>query len=145
MNTNRISIVTLGVEDLTAATNFYKALGWEKSGKSQESISFMKGSNVVLGLYGKSALAEDIGIDDAPLGFSATSIAINMTSPEEVDAFMALVKNTGGTVVKEPQKVFWGGYSGYFSDLDGHYWEIAHNPFVGFDDNGNLDLDGEAA
>lgn len=145
MNNARVSIVTLGVENLSAATEFYKALGWKKSAMSQDTISFLKGSNVVLGLYGKSALAEDIGIEDAPKGFSAMSLAINMNSREEVDTFSTLVKSVGGTIVKEPQKVFWGGYSGYFSDLDGHYWEIAHNPFVSFDDNGNLDLDGELA
>ncbi len=145
MNNARISIVTLGVSNLSAATEFYKALGWENSAMSQDNISFMKGSNIVLGLYGKEALAEDIGVEDVPKGFSAISLAINMATREEVDAFAALVKSAGGRIVKEPQEVFWGGYSGYFSDPDGHYWEIAHNPFVGFDGNGNLDLDGEQA
>jgi len=139
----RVSIITLGVSDLVSATEFYQKLGWKKSDKSQDSISFLKGSNIILGLYGREELAKDVGVENTPPGFSGISLALNMPDEEAVDLFVQLAKSAGAKVVKQPQKVFWGGYSGYFSDLDGHLWEIAHNPFVGFDAQGNLDLDGD--
>ncbi|MCF6320918.1 MAG: VOC family protein [Rhizobiaceae bacterium] len=141
----RISMISLGVEDLSKSTQFYQALGWVKSPKSQEKISFMKGNNIVLGLYGRASLAQDAGVENAPTGFSGIALALNLPSETDVDNFAKLAATAGGNIVKKPQKVFWGGYSGYFSDLDGHLWEIAHNPFVEFDANGNLDLDGEQA
>jgi len=141
----RISMLSLGVEDLAKSTQFYQALGWVKSPKSQEKISFMKGNNIVLGLYGRASLAQDAGVDNAPTGFSGIALALNLPSKTDVDNFAKLAVAAGGAIIKKPQKVFWGGYSGYFSDLDGHLWEIAHNPFVEFDANGNLDLDGEQA
>lgn len=143
LSNNRVSIITLGVSDLPAATQFYQKLGWEKSDKSQDSISFLKGNNVVLGLYGREALAKDVGVENTPSGFSGFSLALNMLDEKAVDLFVQLAKSVGAKVVKQPQKVFWGGYSGYICDLDGHLWEIAHNPFVGFDARGNLDLDGD--
>jgi len=139
----RVSMISLGVEDLPKSTEFYQALGWIKSPKSQETISFMKGANIVLGLYGRASLAEDAGVENAPTGFSGIALALNLPDEKEVDDFAILAAAAGGKIVKKPQKVFWGGYSGYFSDLDGHLWEIAHNPFVEFDASGNLDLDGE--
>ncbi len=136
----RVSIISLGVDNLTAATEFYSALGWVKSDASQDSISFMKGSNIVIGLYGREKLAEDVGVECTPPGFAGITLALNMATREAVDEFGALAKKAGGKIIKQPQEVFWGGYSGYFADLDGHLWEIAHNPFAGFDANGNLDI-----
>lgn len=135
-----ISIVTLGVGDLAAATRFYQALGWIKAPQSQDSVSFLQGHNIVLGLYGREALAEDANIADKPTGFSAVTLARNLPSIEEVDAFFDLAVKNGATALKMPQKVFWGGYSGYFQDIDGHLWEIAHNPFFEMDDHGQLRL-----
>ncbi len=138
--TPAISIVTLGVDDLNAATSFYQVLGWNKAPQSQETVSFLQGHNIVLGLYGREALAEDANVEFQPAGFAAVTLARNLPSPEEVDAFFELAISHGATPLKQPQKVFWGGYSGYFKDLDGHFWEIAHNPFFYMDDHGHIDL-----
>ena len=135
-----ISIVTLGVGDLAASTGFYEKLGWRNTPASQPTVSFLAGRNVVLGLYPRKALAEDAQIEDTPPGFGGTTLAVNLQSEQAVDAFFALALKSGARPQKQPQKVFWGGYSGYFADPDGHLWEVAHNPFFAFDAAGNLDL-----
>jgi uncharacterized glyoxalase superfamily protein PhnB len=140
MSAARISIVTLGVEDLDRALTFYEALGWVNSPASQEAVKFLQGNNVVLGLYGREALAEDANTATDASGFSGITLAINFTSRDAVDAFYKLATEAGAHAQKPPQAVFWGGYSGYFRDLDGHYWEVAHNPFFEFDAAGNLNL-----
>ena len=127
--TANISIVTLGVEDLVASTSFYESIGWRNTTASQDSVTFLQGHSVVLGLYGRDALAEDANVDPAGSGFRGVSLAINLASEEEVDRFFANAISNGAAVMKSPQKVFWGGYSGYFADLDGHLWEVAFNPF----------------
>ena len=138
-------MISLGVENLAKSTEFYKTLGWKKSSMSQDSISFMAGNNVAIGLYARDSLAQDIGVENTATGFSGIALALNFSTRDKVDQFAKLVGKAGGTIVKSPQEVFWGGFSGYFTDLDGHYWEIAHNPFIGFDSQGNLDLDREAS
>lgn len=135
-----ISLVTLGVSDIARATAFYEALGWETAGPSNEAVSFMRGGNVVLGLFGRTALAEDANVADAPTGFSAVALAVNLPSEADVDAFVARALAAGASECKAPQKVFWGGYSGYFADLDGHLWEVAHNPFFPLDESGAIQL-----
>lgn len=135
----RISIITLGVKDMKKARNFYEALGWEAGGPSNESVTFLKGRGLILGLYGHDALAKDAGIETAPQPeFRGTSLAYNVRSEQEVDEAFAHAIECGASAVKQPEKVFWGGYSAYFSDLDGHLWEVAHNPFVEFSDDGHL-------
>ena len=137
-----ISIVTLGVEDLAASTNFYENLGWLNTTASQDSVTFLQGNSVVLGLYGRAALAEDAKVEDTPAGFRGCSLAINMKDEANVDRFYALALEHGATATKSPEKVFWGGYSGYFADPDGHLWEVAHNPFFKGDiENGQLELE----
>ena len=137
-----ISMVTLGVEDLTRATEFYRALGWVLAEASNESVSFLSGGTVILGLFGRSDLAEDAHVEDRPTGFSAVTLAVNLPSEAEVDAFFKKAIAAGATARKSPQKVFWGGYSGYFADLDGHLWEVAHNPFFPLDEDGRVTLAG---
>ena len=141
MNAN-ISIVTLGVEDLAASTTFYEKLGWQNTTASQESVTFLQGASIVLGLYGRAALAEDAAIEDTPTGFRGTSLAVNLPSEAEVDAFFDMAIAAGAHPQKKPEKVFWGGYSGYFADPDGHLWEVAHNPlFIGDPETGQLKLE----
>jgi len=135
-----ISLVTLGVTDIAASTGFYEALGWKNTPASQDAVTFLQGHNVVLGLFGRGALAEDAHIEDMPTGFSAVSLAVNLSSEEAVDDYFARALAAGASEKKKPQKVFWGGYSGYFADPDGHLWELAHNPFFAMDENGKLDL-----
>ena len=136
----RISMVTLGVDDLARSRTFYEALGWVVAPQSQESVVFLQGRNIVLGLYGRQALAEDAGVEDAPTGFAGVTLALNVVSEAEADRIFELALANGAAAVKPPQKVFWGGYSGYFADPDGHLWEVAHNPFFAMDADGNLRL-----
>ncbi len=141
MNPN-ISIVTLGVEDLAASTTFYEKLGWANTKASQPSVTFLQGHSIVLGLYGRAALAEDADVENVPAGFRGVALAVNMEDESAVDAFFAHAVDCGATATKQPQKVFWGGYSGYFSDPDGHLWEVAYNPFFeGDPKSGQLKLE----
>ncbi|WP_243042234.1 VOC family protein [Dyella sedimenti] len=140
MTTPRIHIVTLGVGDLPRARRFYEALGWRASSTSNEAIVFLKGAGGVLALYGRAALAEDALAEDLPTGFAAVTLARNAHSREEVDAWFATAVAAGAHAMKPPQEVFWGGYSGYVADPDGHLWEFAFNPYFVFDEQGNLAL-----
>ena len=133
----RISMITLGVSDLAAAIRFYEqGLGFPRM-DSPPSVAFFTLNGTWLGLYGRDALAEDAQVPAAGSGFAGVTLAHNVDSEAEVDAVMAQAVAAGATLVKPPQKVFWGGYSGYFKDLDGHLWEVAHNPlfWIGPEDN----------
>ena len=135
----RISLVTLGVSDMKKARKFYEDLGWTASGVSNESVTFFQANGMVLGLFGHEALAEDAGIAEASAPeFRGVSLACNFRSDEEVDDAYAHALSCGAAALKAPEKVLWGGYSGYISDPDGHLWEIAHNPFATLEDNGNF-------
>ncbi len=124
----RISMITLGVRDLAASVQFYEAgLGFPRM-KSPPEVAFFTLNGTWLGLYGREALAEDATVSAEGSGFAAFSLAHNVQSEGEVNEVMNQAIAAGATLVKEPQKVFWGGYSGYFKDPDGHLWEIAHNP-----------------
>lgn len=137
----RVSIITLGVNDMKKSRAFYEALGWKAGGPSNENVTFFQGRGIVLGLYGHDALAEDAGVETAPQpNFRGTSLAYNVSSEQEVDAAFSHAITCGANSVKKPEKVFWGGYSGYFSDPDGHLWEIAYNPFAEFTKDGHLTL-----
>ncbi|ODN68983.1 VOC family protein [Methylobrevis pamukkalensis] len=136
-----LHLVTLGVDDLDRATAFYEALGWRRAAASQESVTFIQLSGVVLGLYGRVALAEDVGVPSGGNGFRGITLAHNADSEAEVDRIIAEAVAAGARLVKSPQKVFWGGYSGYFADPDGHLWEVAHNPFFAKDAAGRLTLE----
>lgn len=137
----RVSIITLGVKDMKKSRSFYETLGWKAGGPSNENVTFFQGRGIVLGLYGHDALAEDAGIDTAPQpAFRGTSLAYNVGSEQEVDEAFSHAIACGANSVKKPEKVFWGGYSGYFLDPDGHLWEVAHNPFAEFTEDGHLML-----
>ncbi len=135
-----VSMVALGVGDVERSAAFYQALGWQRSGASNETIAFMSGGNVVLGLYGRADLAEDAQVDDVPTGFSAVTLAVNLPSEADVEEYFQRALAAGAGQTKPPQKVFWGGYSGYFADPDGHLWEVAHNPFFPLDESGAISL-----
>ena len=125
----RISMITLGVRDLAASIRFYEhGLGFPRM-ESPDDIAFFTLSGTWLGLYGREALAEDAQVSADGSGFAGITLAHNVASEEEVNTVMQQAIAAGATLVKKPQKVFWGGYSGYFKDPDGHLWEVAHNPF----------------
>ena len=137
----KLNILTLGVKDFQKALSFYEqGLGWKKSSASQGDIAFFSLGGIVLALYPRHLLAEDALVEDAGSGFAGFSISYNAKSEKEVDEVLEKVKAAGARVIKPAQKVFWGGYSGYFKDPDGHLFEVAYNPFWGFDANDNLDL-----
>ena len=136
----RLTMITLGVEDIAKSTEFYEKLGFKKSSASQESVTFFITNGTVLGLFGKAALAEDAGVQDTETNFRGVAIAHNLDSEEAVDVAYAHALSCGATGTKKPHKVFWGGYSGYFADPDGHLWEVAYNPFAPLDENRNMPL-----
>lgn len=135
----KINIITLGVSNLKRALDFYeKGLGWVKSAASQEQIAFFQMGGVIFSLYSREALADDVKIDANGSGFSGITLAHNTRSEAEVDEVLAKVASLGAVIVKPAEKVFWGGYSGYFQDLDGHLFEVAYNPFAEMDADGNI-------
>jgi catechol 2,3-dioxygenase-like lactoylglutathione lyase family enzyme len=126
----RISMITLGVDDLERSIEFYeKGLGFPRL-ESPPEVAFFTLNGTWLGLFGRETLAEDATVPSDGSGFRSFTLAHNVGSEAEVDAVMEQAIRAGATPVKKPQKVFWGGYSGYFSDPDGHLWEVAHNPFT---------------
>lgn len=131
----------MGVRDLHRSSEFYQAIGFARSSKSDEHITWLVTGGTVLALYPWDLLADDAQISNEGHGFQGVTMAINLGSEREVDNFASLVRKSGGKVVKEPQKVFWGGYHFYFQDADEHLWEVAHNPFTPLDDRGRLMVD----
>ena len=134
----RISMITLGVTDLERSVRFYRdGLGLPRM-DSPPSVAFFTLNGSWLGLYGREALAEDAGVSPEGSGFAGFSLAYNVTSEAAVDEILQEAVAAGATLVKPGQRVFWGGYSGYFSDPDGYLWEVAHNPlfWIGPSDSG---------
>ena len=140
MTPQRVTLITLGVSDLGVSRRFYEALGWQAHRETQDSIVFFQLNTMALGFFGKAALAEDQGRPTAQLGTGAMTLAINYGDQDEVDQAFNVALNAGASLLKRPQKVFWGGYSGNYGDPDGHVWEIAYNPFWPLDEDGGLVL-----
>jgi len=135
----RLTIITLGVSDLNKSTDFYESkFGWEKSELSNEYISFFTLNGIQLALYERNELAEDATVDSDGNGFKGFTLAYNTKSEKEVDQLIEKLRKKSVEIIKEPQKVNWGGYSGYVSDIDGNLWEIAFNPFLRLDEKGNV-------
>jgi hypothetical protein len=133
----RISMITLGVRDLARAIRFYEqGLGFPRM-ESPPGVAFFTLNGTWLGLYGRDALAEDATVPAGGSGFAGFTLAHNVDSESRVEAVIQQAVDAGATLVKPAQKVFWGGYSGYFADPEGNLWEIAHNPFfwIGPTDN----------
>lgn len=139
MNAARITLVTLGVADVARSVAFYEALGWKKAAASVETTAFMIGEGMVLALWDHAEMSADGGEGDLPTGSGSVALAVNFAAEDEADAFYALATDAGALPVKPPSKVFWGGYSGNFRDLDGHLWEVAMNPFCRLDARGHID------
>ena len=138
----QLHLITLGVKDFNRSYEFYtKTLGWKPSGASTEDVAFFQTSGVVFAIYPREKLAEDALTSPDGSGFSGFTLAYNASSETEVDEIIANLKAKGVKIVKEPQKVFWGGYSSYFADPDDYRWEVAFNPFFQFDEKGNLNLE----
>ncbi|WP_439155726.1 VOC family protein [Yoonia sp.] len=139
MTPQRVTLITLGVADLDRSKAFYGALGWTPTADEGE-VAFYQINGMALGLFGRDALASDQGRPDVPLGTGAMTLAQNFATETEVDTAFAAAIEAGATALKAPEKVFWGGYSGYYADPDGHVWELAHNPFWPLNPDGSLTL-----
>lgn len=135
-----LTLVTLGVSDVAASRAFYERLGFSASRDSNQNVAFFSAGGVVLALFGQQALADDAGVVSDGSGFRGVSLAHNAPNAASVDAVMAEAAAAGARIVKPAQATFWGGYAGYFADLDGHLWEVAYNPFWPIDDDGKVTL-----
>ena len=139
MTPQRITLITLGVADLEASKAFYARLGWAPQ-SGTNGVAFYQMQGLVLGLFGRDDLSKDQGRPGHALGTGAITLAQNFTTEAEVDTAFDTAVRAGGTALKAPEKVFWGGYSGYWADPDGHVWEVAMNPFWPLNDDGSLTL-----
>jgi uncharacterized protein len=134
----RISLVTLGVDDLARARRFYARLGWH--GQQVEDTVFFQAGGIGIVLWGRGELAEDAGITDDGGSFGGVALAHNVRSADEVDEVVAAAAAAGATVTRAPAATFYSGYAGCFTDLDGHVWEIAHNPGFPLADDGSITI-----
>ena len=135
----RLSIITLGVNDLASMTHFYEhSLGWKKMDSSNEHISFFKLNGFLFSLYPMDKLAEDAKVTPEVRGFKNFTLTYNVRSIQEVDDLFEAFEGKGINIIKPPETVFWGGYSGYIADIENNLWEIAYNPFMEMDAEGNV-------
>ena len=134
----RLSLVTLGVGDIARSRRFYEKLGW-KRGNRDDGVVFFQLPGMILALWSRAALAEDARVKDGG-GFGGVALAYNARSRADADAVLAEAKAAGATILKPAQDAFWGGYSGYFADPDGHVWEVAWNPGWALDEAGRVSL-----
>ena len=135
----RLSLVTLGVSDLGRARRFYEALGWRSGAAPDDDVVFFRAGGTVLALWGRAELAEDSGVEDGGR-WGGVTLAHNVRSPEEVDAVLADAERAGATITRAAGPAFWGGYTGVFTDPEGHAWEVAHNPHWTFAADGSVTL-----
>ncbi len=140
MKISRVTLLTLGVSDLIKATKFYEAVLGTPPNTSYDGVTFIELPGAWISLYPLEKLAEDISTEIPVIrsGFSGVTLAHNARSKDDVVKIVKRAESAGARVVKEPQETFWGGFSGYFADLDGYYWEIAWGPMFEFTENGDL-------
>ncbi len=135
----RVSLITLGVSDVTRARTFYEQLGWH--GQEVDETLFFRAGGVAVVLWGREKLALDAGVAEAaPGGFAGVVLAHNVRSKDEVEQVVAVAAAAGATVTRSPAETFYGGYAACFADLDGHVWEIAHNPGFPIAEDGSITI-----
>ncbi|HKF79759.1 MAG TPA: VOC family protein [Thermoleophilaceae bacterium] len=137
----RISLITLGVEDLGRSRAFYQSLGWTTNAAPDDDVVFFQTGGMIVALWDRARLAEDSGVANSP-GWGGVTLAYNVRSPAEVDAVIGEARAAGADIPREPAETFWGGYSGVFVDPDGHPWEVAHNPHWTVHEDGTVTLPG---
>jgi predicted lactoylglutathione lyase len=137
----RISLLTLGVADLARSRAFYEALGWNPALEVEETLFYEAGGTVLV-LWGREKLAVDTGVADTGANWSGITLAHNVRSRNEVHELVERARDLGAEVTREPAETFYGGYAAVFRDLDGHAWEVAHNPGFGLREDGRIVLPG---
>jgi predicted lactoylglutathione lyase len=135
----RVSVVTLGVEDLRRARTFYEALGWSSVSAPEDDVVFFQAGGIVVALWDRARNAEDSAMIDGG-GWGGVTLALNVRSSADVDAVIEEARRAGARIGREPGQTFWGGYSGLFVDPEGHPWEVAHNPFWTVTEDGSVEL-----
>lgn len=135
----RLSLITLGVEDLERSRRFYEALGWTTRAKPGDDVAFFQVGGIVVALWSREELAEDSVVRDTG-GWGGVTLAYNTRDTEEVDAVIAEARAAGATIGREPAEAFWGGYTAIFIDPDGHPWEVGHNPRWTIEPDGSVRL-----
>lgn len=135
----RVTLITLGVTDLSRSRDFYEALGWRTGADPGDDVVFFQTGDSVLALWDRARLAEDSAVENSP-GWGGVTLALNLGSPAEVDAVVEEARAAGAEIGREPAETFWGGYSGLFVDPDGHPWEVAHNPHWQLTEDGGVRL-----
>jgi len=137
----RISLITLGVQDLAKARAFYAGLGWHTNAAPDDDVAFFQAGGMIFALWSRANLESDSGVTDTN-GWGGVTLAYNARSPDEVDAVLAEARAAGATIPRAGAETFWGGYSGVFEDPEGHPWEVAHNPHWTLNDDGSVTLPG---
>ncbi len=135
----KINLITFGVADFKKSLAFYRdGLGW--SAQVHDDVAFFPLNGIVFAIHPKEKLAEDAGLKVGSNEFSGITVSYNTASEQEVDDILAFAQKAGAIIIKQGQKVYWGGYNGYFADPDGHVWEVAYNPYWKLDEQGNVHL-----
>jgi len=135
----RVSLITLGVEDLSRARAFYEALGWSTGAEPDDDVAFFQAGEMIFALWDRARLAEDSCVEDSG-GWGGVTLAINFGSAVEVDATIEEARSAGARILREPAEAFWGGYTAAFLDPEGHPWEVAHNPRWKITEDGGVEL-----
>jgi predicted lactoylglutathione lyase len=135
----RVTVLTLGVSDLSRARGFYEALGWRSGASPTDEVVFFQAGEMVLALWDRAKLAEDSCVEDSA-GWGGVTLALNVESPDDVDLVTEQARTAGAQIGREPAETFWGGYSSVFIDPDGHPWEIAYNPHWTLTEDGGVRL-----
>jgi uncharacterized protein len=137
----RLTLLTICVSDLAHSAAFYEALGFRRRARQAAGVAFFDAGGVVLSLWSASEMAKDAGVALQPrTGFRDVSLAWNVASTEEVDRAMDRATAAGARMLRKPETVFWGGYTGCFADPDDHIWEVAYNPGFPMSTDGRLTL-----
>ena len=135
----RLTLLTLGVDDYAGMRQFYtEVFGWEPAEASNENITFFQLNGIQLALFGREELTEDAAVRSEGNGFRSFTLAHNLRSEQEVDELFDQLTRKDAEIAKKPERTPWGGYSGYISDPEGNLWEIAYNPFMEYDEKGNV-------
>ena len=143
MTPQRVTLITLGVDDIDRAKAFYAAMGWTPTSEVEGQVVFYQINGMALGFFSRKGLAKEQNRPVSELGTGAVTLAQNMTTREEVNETYAKAIAAGATPLAAPAPMAWGGYSSYYADPDGHVWETAHNPFWALNPDCSLTLPAE--